>query len=103
MSKHKQEFMRLQDENRRCAFLRFLADDADYSMNTSLLQAALQAIGHGVSRDKVNADAVWLEEQGLVGREVLGPIIVVKITRRGIDVAAGHVTVPGVQRPGPEF
>lgn len=94
-------FAQLQAENRRCAFLRFLTDDADYSLNTSVLQTALEAIGHGVSRDTINADAAWLEEQGLVVREDLDGIVVVKITQRGADVAAGRAVVPGVKRPGP--
>lgn len=96
-------FAELQAESRRCAFLRFLAADADYAMNTSLLQSALESVGHGVSRDCVNADAAWLEEQGLVLREDLGGIIVVKITQRGLDVAEGRSVVPGVKRPGPGF
>lgn len=96
-------FAQLQAENRRCAFLRFLGEDQDYAMNTSLLQSALDAVGHGVSRDCVNADAVWLEEQGLVSCENLDGIIVVKITQRGLDVAEGRAVVPGVKRPGPGF
>ena len=86
-------FAQLQAENRRCAFLRFLNEDPDYCMNTSVLQTALEAIGHGVSRDVVNGDAAWLEEQGLVTCEDLGGIIVVKLT--------GRAVVPGVKRPGP--
>ena len=101
--KEKRTFAQLQSENRRCAFLRFLAGDVDYAMNTSLLQSALDAVGHGVSRDCVNADVAWLEEQGLVSREDLGGIIVVKITQRGLDVAEGRAVVPGVKRPGPGF
>ncbi len=100
--KEKRTFAELQAENRRCAFLRFLAEDADYAMNTSLLQSALDAVGHGVSRDRVNGDAAWLEEQGL-SCEDLGGIIVVKITQRGLDVAEGRAIVPGVKRPGPGF
>lgn len=96
-------FAQLQAENRRCAFLRFLSEDVDYAMNTSLLQSALAEIGHGVSRDQVNVDAAWLEEQGLTVCEDIGGIVVVKITQRGLDVAEGRVVVPGVKRPGPGF
>ena len=42
-------FAELQAENRRCAFLRFLAEDPDYAMNTSLLQSALEAVGHAIA------------------------------------------------------
>lgn len=97
----KQTFAALQAENRRCALLRFLNEDADYAMNTSILQDALAVIGHGVPRDVVNTDAAWLEEQGLVSCGYLGGIVVVKLTQRGAEVAAGRATVPGVKRPGP--
>lgn len=97
----KRTFAQLQAENRRCAILRFLAEDPDYAMNTSLLQSALEAVGHGVSRDCVNADAAWLEEAGLVTQEELPGVLVVKITQRGLDAAHGRAVVPGVKRPGP--
>jgi hypothetical protein len=102
MSMSKQKFKELQAANRRCAFLRFLAEEPDYALNTSTLQSALASIGHSVSRDMVNTDAAWLEEQGLVTREDLGIVIVVNITQRGLDVAAGRAVVPGVQRPAPK-
>ena len=101
--KEKRTFAELQAENRRCAFLRFLAEDADYAMNTRLLQSALAAVGHGVSRDRVTGAAAWREELGLVACEDLGGIIVVKFTQRGLDVAEGRAIVPGVKRPGPGF
>lgn len=90
-------------KNRRLAILRFLAEDADYSHNTSVLQAALAQIGHGVSRDVVEADAAWLDEQGLALIEhVEGlPVTVLRITSRGLDVARGLATHPGVDRPLP--
>lgn len=90
-------------ENRRLALLRFLASDADYAMNDSVIQTALGSIGHGVSRDAVRGDFAWLAEQGLVKVEiVLGKIHVATITSRGADVSAGRAMVPGVSRPGPE-
>lgn len=90
-------------KNRRLAILRFLDEDADYSLNTSVLQSALEAIGHGVSRDVVEADAAWLAEQGLATLEKLdmAPITVLAITARGHDVAAGVAVHPGVDRPLP--
>lgn len=90
-------------ENRRLALLRFLADDPDYAMNDSVIQTALSSIGHGVSRDAVRGDFAWLAEQGLLTVEVvMDKIHVATITARGVDVARGHASVPGVSRPGPE-
>lgn len=90
-------------KNRRLAILRFLAEDQDYSLNTSVLQSALTAIGHGVSRDVVEADASWLAEQGLATVERLEgmPVTVVRIRARGMDVASGVASHPGVDRPLP--
>lgn len=88
--------------NRRLAILRFLAEDVDYSLNTSVLQSALAHIGHGVSRDVVEADAAWLAEQALVSLERLDmPVTVITLTVRGLDVAKGLTSHPGVDRPLP--
>jgi len=40
-------------------------------------------------------------EQGLVETESVGPVLVVTLTARGLDVAQSRVAVPGVKRPGP--
>ena len=90
-------------KNRRLAILRFLAEDQDYSLTTSVLQSALAAIGHGVSRDVVEADAAWLAEQGLATMERLDnlPVTVLRISTRGMDVARGVASHPGVDRPLP--
>ncbi|CCG07343.1 hypothetical protein [Pararhodospirillum photometricum] len=90
-------------EDRRLCVLRLLAEDADYTLNTSILQSALTDLGHGIARDVVESDAAWLEEQGLVSRESLGggKVIVVRLLGRGLDVAQGKATVPGVKRPRP--
>ena len=90
-------------KNRRLAILRFLAEDQDYSLNTSVLQSALAAIGHGVSRDVGEADAAWLAEQGLATMERLDnlPVTVLRISARGVDGARGVASHPGVDRPLP--
>ena len=89
-------------KNRRLAILRFLSDEPDYALNTSVLQTALAHIGHGVSRDRVEADCAWLAEQGLADVNSLDiPVTVVRITARGVDVARGVAVHPGVDRPLP--
>ena len=90
-------------KNRRLAILRFLAEDADYSHNTSVLQSALAQIGHGVPRDVVEAGAAWLDEQELatIDRVEDLPVTVLRITARGLDVARGLAIHPGVDRPLP--
>jgi hypothetical protein len=95
------DFGKLICEDRRLAILRFLAEDKGYALNTSVLQDALCAIGHCVSRDEVETQAAWLAEQGLVEVNQVGPVTVVKLTGRGADAAMGRATVPGVKRPQP--
>lgn len=97
----KRTFAQLQAEYRRAILLRFLSEDADYAMDTGLLKAALKSVGHGVPIRQVNEDAAWLEERGLTACEPLESALLVKITRRGLDVVAGDEVVPGVKRPGP--
>ena len=94
-------FAQLQAEYRRAILLRFLSEDADYAMDTGLLKAALKSVGHGVPLRQVNEDAGWLEERGLAACEPLESALLVKITQRGLDVAAGDEIVPGIKRPGP--
>ncbi len=99
MSKTYQEIC---TEDRRLVILRFLAEEPDYRMNTSLLQDALDTVGHRESRDVIAADAAWLRDMGLVTHERLGPVLVIKLTARGLDAATGRAIVPGVKRPGPK-
>ena len=99
--KERRSFAELQAEYRRAILLRFLSEDADYAMETGLLKAALNSVGHGVPLRQVNEDAAWLEECGLVACENLESALLVKITQRGLDVATGDEVVPGVKRPGP--
>ncbi|MDR3361665.1 MAG: ArsR family transcriptional regulator [Desulfovibrio sp.] len=90
-------------KSRRLAILRFLSEGAGYELNTSILQAALDAAGLNSTRDAVEGECAWLAEQGLVVVESMEGvrIIVVRLTPRGLDVARGHVVYPGVDRPLP--
>ena len=94
-------FAKLVTEDRRLVILRFLDETPSRELNTSVLQSALDAYGHAVSRDQVETDCAWLSEQGLVDVEPVGPVKVVSLTARGEDVAKGRVVQPGVKRPGP--
>lgn len=93
-------FRDLVQQDRRLVILRFLQEE-DYTLNTSVLQTALHSVGHNCSRDCVEIDCAWLAEQGLVAVEQVGPVNVVRLTSRGVDVANGHAQIPGVARPRP--
>ena len=95
-------FARLQREDRRLVILRFLSEEPDYRLNVSLLQDALEVMGHVVGRDVIVADGSWLEETGLITTESVGTVRLFKLTERGADVARGRSFVPGVKRPAPK-
>ena len=78
--------------------LRYLAEDFDLAIHTELLRPPLRAVSYGVPRAQVNEDAGWLERHGLVTCEDVGDALIVKITRRGLDVVAGDEIVDGVER-----
>ena len=94
-------FARFELEDMRLVLLRMLAEDADYKINTSILQQGLELYGHSISRDKLHTEIAWLSEQELVSAEQLNTVQVVTLTQRGLDVAKGRSVVPGIKRPGP--
>ena len=94
-------FSDLVDEDRRLVILSCLKDDGGYSNNEFVIQAYAKEVGHDVSRDRIRTDLQWLEEQGLVTIKTVVNLHVATISQRGLDVAYGRTTVPGVKRPGP--
>ena len=96
------DFAKTFTEDRRLVILRLLSESPNYSANGSIIHTALGQFGHNVSRDQVRTDLAWLKEQELVGVEVVGDQLhVATLTQRGLDVAQGRATVPGIKRPSP--
>ena len=89
-------------EDQRLVMLRSLSEMPGYEANESILDSCLDQYGHAVSRDAVRTHISWLAEQGLVTQRELGNTMIAKLTGRGIDVANGSSTVPGVKKPRPE-
>ncbi len=88
-------------EHRRLVLLLLLAESAGYSASAQLLHAALPGFGHQASRDRVETDLAWLAEQGLCAVQIVGGVHLAVLNQRGLDVAAGTATCPGVARPTP--
>lgn len=86
----------------RLVILRSLAELPSYRANSSVLHTVLQHWGHEPSRDQVKTELRWLEEQALVSIDSIGDgsVLLVALTERGADVAAGRARVDGVKRPG---
>ncbi len=96
------DFNDIIERSLRLALLRVLAEPAlGYKANSAVLHSAAQSLGFHVSRDKVETNLDWLQEQGLVEIEKLGNVRIVKVKARGLDVAAGNGQVSGVDRPSP--
>ncbi len=95
-------FADYQTEDRRLVLLRGLEAAAEYQANAYLLRRFCESVGHLASADRIEADIAWLAEQGLVVRTVNGGVTIAKLTQRGLDVATGAATTPGVARPRPE-
>ncbi|MGL4886349.1 MAG: VpaChn25_0724 family phage protein [Aeromonas veronii] len=95
-------FKELVTADQRLVMLRSLHEMPGYEANESILDACLDQYGHKISRDEVRTHISWLAEQGLVTQRELGSTLIAKLTGRGIDVATGASTVPGVKKPRPE-
>ena len=96
-------FANLMTEDERLVILRALAEDTGgYSANESILQSILIEFAHKVSRDKVKTQLNWLQEQGLVTLKETAGCLIATLSSRGLDVATGLITVPGVKRPRPK-
>lgn len=85
----------------RYTALRALSTDPDYSHNEGVIQSALRALGHAVSRDRVRTELSWMAEQGLITVDTVSGVMVARLTDRGADCAAGLTHIPGVRRPRP--
>lgn len=94
-------FRDLLEEDQRLVLLRALMEMPGHEANESILQSCLHAYGHNTSRDQVYSLLDWLAEQGFCSTRHLGHIKIVRLTSRGLDVAAGRVVASGVKRPRP--
>ena len=87
----------------RLCILRILAEAVgSYEANNSIIADAVCHFGLNASRDFVNTQLTWLDEQGLLKlRTVTAQLQVAKLTQRGLDIAEGRAHVPGVKHRGP--
>ncbi len=88
-------------QDQRLLVLRILSELPQYRSNSSVMATLLGEYGHHPSRDQVKTELVWLGEQNLIKVEDIGSVLVVTLTERGADVAAGRASVPGVSKPRP--
>ena len=87
--------------DRRLVILRLLVEAGGES-GESALEKGLHMLGHrtGVDRDQLRRDLRHLEDLGCVEIEFFdAKVMIGAITRRGVSVAEGKVTVGGVAKP----
>ena len=87
-------------EDQRRLILEMLAEDSDYANNENTIKTALKYVGHNISSDKLATELHWLQEQELVDLNEVAGMAVAKLTQRGLDVANGASSMPGVARKG---
>lgn len=87
--------------DRRLVILKVLEGSTGYTCNEHLLGTVLASFGHQVGQDRLRTDLAWLQEQGLLATETVAGVQIAKINQRGLDVANGLSSVPGVKRPAP--
>ncbi len=87
--------------HRRLAILRYLVERPEYTSNASIMQDVLGDLGLPLSYDALISELSWLNDQGFVSADTAAQLVVVVATRRGVDLARGLASDPGVQRPRP--
>ncbi len=89
-------------EHQRIAILIALKESSDYGANLSILSDTLARVGVAGSYDQIKTQLSWLEQNGYITIEKLTERTwIARITQNGLDVAHGHIFVPGIKRPGP--
>lgn len=94
MSDHK-----MTTEHRRLAIVKHLSRAAGYTSNGSILLDVMNGVGVPTSQDQLITAMAWLDEQELAVMTDHGDFVVITATARGVEVAEGRATHPGVKRP----
>lgn len=93
-------FANLLIEEMRLVMLRLLAEMPSYRANSSTLTTGLDSYGLSFSRDQVKSELHWLADSSHITIEAdTGSVLVVKLTERGADIAAGRTKAHGIKRP----
>lgn len=86
-------------ESRRLAILRLLHEIGGGS-NDSVIHTAVEELGfRRESRQTIRDDLSMMESNGLVRVSWHHDLMVVDLTRRGVEVSEGRVTVAGIKKP----
>ncbi|MEN8721854.1 MAG: hypothetical protein ABF335_03095 [Alphaproteobacteria bacterium] len=93
------DFQKHVDADCRLVILRALEDQHDGRLNESLLEQALENLGHRVSRERVRRYMQDLEEAGAIAIQKFADIFVGEITARGQDHLERAIKIDAVAVP----
>jgi hypothetical protein len=86
-------------ESRRLTILRLLSEVGGGS-NESVIHLSLEDLGfRRDSRQVIREDLEYLAKNGLVAIKWHHDLMVVDLTRRGVEVSEGRVIVAGIKKP----
>ena len=86
-------------EDRRLRILELLHESGGQA-NEDVILTALSNIGHPrLTRQSVRDDLRFLIDRGALVEEWLDDLMIVKVTRRGVDIVKGHLEVAGIKPP----
>lgn len=86
----------------RRALLELLAELPDYTLPEGDLAALMhERYPYRLGGVAMAAQTAWLHQAGLATRLAVGATAIVTLTARGLDVARGLETMPGVARRAP--
>ncbi len=87
------------DEDCRLVILRALEDQHDGRLNESLLEQALENLGHRVTRERVRRYMQDLEEAGAIAIQKFADVFIGEINKRGQDHLERALKIEGVAVP----
>ena len=90
------------DETARLTILKALAEQTDFRLNETMIQAALEIFAIRRGRDYLRNQLRWLEHSaGAVKLREVGTVLSAELTEAGMDHVERRRVLDGVRRPSP--
>lgn len=96
----KKKYIELLAEDRRLVILRLLQETSGYKANESILDTAVNAIGHNCTREDIRADLRFLEKADCVSISYYADtVMIAQLLKRGQYVVEGKLNIEGIKSP----
>lgn len=82
----------LKAEDHRRMTLWFLLLDGDYCLGEAMLQSCFEAKNKDITPRELSDAINWLEERGMVTKEIVQDTIFARLTEYGVTIAKGRPT-----------